>query len=302
MLAVRAFEAAARHGSFVRAAAELFVSAGAVGHQVRVLEEWLGGDLFTRLPRSVELTDMGRRYYLDVRAVLEELERASLAVRRAQDDEELTVTAMPSFVTRWLMPRLGDFRAQHPSVEVRLLASVPPVDFARDRVDLAIRLGPGPYPGVVAEPLMAEVFYAVAQPQLCAAIRSKEEVLQHTLLHDEYEPRIPEQVDWTRWCAAQEMKVPARRLRQGLRFSHTYLALDAAAAGQGVAVASHVLCGDALRSGALARVPARPVAGPYRYHMLLPRGGGARPAVSAFCDWLRTEAALSSETEEARSA
>lgn len=297
--AVRAFEAAARHGSFARAGAELFVSAGAVGHQVRALEDWLGTPLFTRHARSVELTETGRRYFLEVRTLLEELERVSLALRRSQDDAEVTVTAMPSFVTRWLMPRLGAFRALHPEVEVRLLASVPPVDFARDRVDLAIRLGAGPYPGVAAEVLLGERFHAVAQPSLAARVRKAEDVLTHTLLHDEYEPRIPEQVDWARWCAVQGLQVPARRLRQGLRFSHTYLTLDAAAAGQGIAVASDVLCGDALRAGTLARVPAPPVAGPYQFHLLAPRPAAARPAVSAFSAWLRQEAARFSQTAAA---
>ncbi len=289
MPAVRAFEAAARHGSFARAGTELFVTAGAVGHQVRQLEKWLAVSLFQRGARSVELTDAGRRYFVEVRELLEQLERVSADLRHAADAAEVTVSAMPSFVTRWLMPRLGAFRQRHPGIEVRLLASVPPVDFARDRVDIAIRLGTGPYPGLLSEPLLDETFRAVAQPALCQQWRTPSDVLRATLLHDEYEPRIPEQVDWPRWCAAQKLR-PSARLRQGLRFSHSYLALDAAAAGQGVALTSDVLAADAVRAGLLALAPGTPVRGPYRYHLLAHRAAGTRPQVSAFCEWLRAEA------------
>ncbi len=291
MLAIRAFEAAARHVSFARAGDELCITAGAVGHQVRLLEQWLGRALFVRRPRAIELTEVGHRYFVDVRALLQELERASLSLRDAADDTEVTVSAMPSFVTRWLMPRLGRFRTRHPQIEVRLLASVPPVDFAKDRVDLAIRLGVGAYAGLTSEVLLTETCHALAHPALGARIGRVADVLSCTLLHDEYEPRIAQQVDWPRWCQAQGLHASARRLRQGLRFSHTYLTLDAAAAGQGLAVASDVLAGDALEQGRLVRVAGAPVRGPYQYHLVRPQASGARPPVDAFCDWLRQEAA-----------
>lgn len=301
LLSVRAFEAAARHGSFARAAEELFVSAGAIGHQVRLLEEWLGSPLFLRRARSVDLTETGRRYFVEVRPLLEELEKASLAFRSAEDANEVTVTAMPSFVTRWLMPRLGDFRERFPQIEVRLLASVPPVDFARDRVDLAVRLGAGPYGHAVAtEVLLPETFHVVGSLASCAAVRKPFDVLGQTLLHDEYEPRIPDQVDWARWCADHRLKVPAHRLRQGLRFSHTYLTLDAAAAGQGLAVASDVLAGDAIAQGRLSRAALEPVSGPYSYHLLVPRPALERRPVTAFCGWLREQANSFRETAAVR--
>ncbi|WP_436023615.1 transcriptional regulator GcvA [Trinickia sp. LjRoot230] len=295
MLAIRAFEAAARHASFAKAAAELCVSAGAVSHQVRQLEDWCGAPLFVRGARSVELTEAGSRYFLEVRAMLERLERTSLELRESVNSAEVTVSAMPSFVTRWLMPRLGGFRQRHPDIEVRLLASVPPVDFIRDRVDVAIRLGAGPYPGLLAEPLLTETFCAVAQPALCRRWRTMADVLTAILLHDEFEPRIPEQIDWPRWVAAQGQAAKQSRLRQGLRFSHTYLTLDAAATGQGVAIASDVLAADAVRTRSLAIAPGTPIAGPYQYHLLTHRTAIARPQVGAFCDWLRVEAQIHSE-------
>ncbi|MBA2676015.1 transcriptional regulator GcvA [Ramlibacter sp.] len=307
LAAVRAFEAAARHASFSRAGEELCVSPGAVGHQVRQLEDWLGVMLFARGPRSVALTEAGRRYFGEVRELLQELERASLALKDHGASDEVTVTAMPSFVTRWLMPRLGSFREQHPAVEVRLLASVPPVDFAAERVDVAIRLGTGPYAGLEAAPLLRETYWPVCSPAMARRLRAPRDLLAQTLLHDEHEPRIPEQVDWPRWFAAQEAAHKAARqvahppaaLRQGLRFSHSYLTLDAAAAGQGVAVASDVLAADAVRQGLLAVAPGTGVRGPYRYWLLTTRAAAARPQVGAFCDWLRAQARAFARTGRA---
>ncbi|WP_438999880.1 transcriptional regulator GcvA [Variovorax beijingensis] len=291
MLSVRAFEAAARHGGFAKAAAELFVSPGAVAHQVRQLEEWLGVELFARLPRSVELTDAGRAYRASVEQVLEDLERASAELRRHADDNEVTVTAMPSFVTRWLMPRLGQFRAINPQIEVRVLASVPPAEFVRDRVDVAIRLGAGPYPGLTAEPLLDEHFFPVAAPALLAehgAFASPRDLLGMVLLHDEFEPRIPEQIDWVRWFKAQGVLVPKRLQIPRLRFSHSYLTLDAAASKQGVAMASDVLASDAVGQGLLAMAWPGAVAGPYRYHLLQNKLSSApRRPVQCFVEWVR---------------
>lgn len=290
---LRAFDAAARHGGFVKAGEELFVSPGAIGHQIKLLEEWLGVALFLRRPRSVELTEYGRNYHAQLKPLLEELERASLEMRRQAQSAEVTVSAMPSFVTRWLMPRLGRFRAAHPDIEVRLLASVPPVDFARDRVDLAVRLGMGPYPGVVSQPLLCETFFAVASPALLARLPrplKAPHLSGLTLLHDEFEPRIPDQIDWPRWLHAQGAKQQSRAVGQGLRFSHTYLALDAAASGQGLAVASDVLAGDAIRNGMLAIAFGHPVTGPYRYHLICSPSAAARPQVACFSQWICDEA------------
>ena len=172
-----------------------------------------------------------------------------------------------------------------------MLGSVPPVDFARDHVDLAIRLGVGTYPGLVSDMLLPETYHAVAHPSLAAQVSSPADVTAFPLLHDEYEQRIPAQVDWPRWCAAQGLQVPAQRLRQGLRISHTDLTPDAGAAGAGLAVASDVLAGEALKLGQLQCLPGAPVKGPYRYYLVHPPAAAHRPQVQAVCDWLRQEAA-----------
>lgn len=301
LLSLRAFDAAARHRGFAKAGEELCVSPGAIGHQVKLLEQWMGVQLFLRKPRSVELTGPGLAYHAQLRPLLEELERASLEVKHQAQSSEVTVTAMPSFVTRWLMPRLGRFRAAHPEIEVRLLASVPPVDFARDRVDVAVRLGAGPYPGLSSKVLLDETFYAVASPSLLAQ-SPKPLKLSHlsgmTLLHDEFEARIPEQIDWLRWLQLQGATGRSRAAGKGLHFSHTYLTLDAAVAGQGLAVASDVLAGDAIRAGALVIALGRPVAGPYRYHLIADPAVARRPQVAHFTQWLCDEAAAFSQARK----
>lgn len=288
--AVRAFEAAARHGGFQRAGEELHVSAGAVAHQVKQLEAWLGVILFQRLPRGVVLTPAGQQYAQALRPLLDGLADASEAVRQRGDERVVTVTSVPTLVARWLMPRLGRLRQQHPEIDMRVLASLHPVDFAREGVDVAIRLGTGPYPGLVADVLMEEWFSAVCSPAFLAAapeLRTPADLPRFPLLHDEMEPRIPEEIDWARW-----LRHFGVAYRGGTRpsFSHTYLTLEAAANGQGVAIAGEPFIAEDLRSGRLVRLFPERVRGPYRFHLLRPTHAEARPAVSAFCNWIRNEA------------
>lgn len=293
--AIRAFEAAARHGGFQSAGEELHVSAGAVAHQVKQLETWLGVTLFQRLPRGVALTPAGRRYAEALRPLLAGLAEASEAVKRHGDERVVTVTSVPSLVARWLMPRLGRLREQHPEIDMRVLASLHPADFAREGVDVAIRLGTGPYPGLKSDVLLEERFSAVCSPAFKAAardLRTPADLLRHPLLHDEVEMRIPDEVSWARWL--QEFGVhysgPARP-----SFSHTYLTLEAAANGQGVAIAADAFIEEDLRSGRLVRLFPQRVLGPYRFHLLRLPDAETRPAVKAFCDWIQAEALASSD-------
>lgn len=288
--AIRAFEAAARHGGFHAAAEELHVSAGAVAHQVKQLESWLGVMLFQRLPRGVVLTPAGRQYAQALRPLLAGMADASEAVKRQGDENVVTVTSVPSLVARWLMPRLGRLRQRHPEVDMRVLASLHPVDFAHEGVDVAIRLGTGPYPGLQCDVLLEEWFSAVCSPSFKAAapdLREPPDVLRYPLLHDEHEMRIPEEVNWPRW-----LKAFGIAYKGGTRpsFSHTYLTLEAAANGQGIAVAAEPFIAEDVRSGRLVRLFPERVLGPYRFHLLRPLEAEARPAVKAFCDWIREEA------------
>lgn len=293
LAALRAFEAAVRHGGFARAAEELALTPNAVAHQVRQLEAALDMRLFERHPRGVVATPAGRAYAAALADTFAQIAEATREVQARSDLRVVTVTAMPSLVSRWLMPRLTRLAAAHPDVEVRILATVAPVDLPRGDADVAIRLGAGPYPGLADEPLMVEDFVAVASPAFVAAhpeLRQPADLLQLPLLHDEMVAGIPEQVDWGRWLKA--VGVPPPRRLAGHLFSHTYLTLEAAIAGQGVAVASRPMLGDALRCGRLQVLfGGCAVRGPYRYHLLRLPGAEMRPAVAAVCEWIRGEVA-----------
>lgn len=286
---LHAFEAAARHRGFQRAGEELHVSAGAIAHHVKQLEEWVGLNLFQRQARGVTLTAAGQRYADALRPILNNLTEVSEAARRQDDDRVVTVSSTTSLVTRWLMPRLGRLRDLHPEIELRVLASTPVVDFARDGVDVAIRLGPGHYPGLTVDLLLDEWFCAVCSPAYLSAagnLRSPADLLRHVLLHDEPEARLPDEVDWARWLQACGVSYAGG---SGPRFSHTYLSLEAAASGQGVAIAAEPLIAADLKAGRLVRLFQQRVQGPYRYYLLRTEQAEARPAVRAFCRWVIAE-------------
>ena len=163
--AIRAFEAAARHENFSRAADELFVTHGAVSHQVRALEEELGVQLFTRNGKRLCLTDAGMRYAQQIRTALMVIADATRDVRASDRDRRLVVSMLSSFAARFITPRIGTFIERHPEIDVELQSTNSLTDFARDDVDIAIRFGQGNYPAHV-EPLFDEVFFPACAPTL----------------------------------------------------------------------------------------------------------------------------------------
>ena len=230
--AVRAFEAAARLGGFNAAGAELNVSANAVGRLVKILEDSLGVPLFRRLPRGVVVTEAGGRYLARVGTLLDQLGEATVDLQRLETSRVLTVSAMPSMVSRWLIPRLGRLTERHPDLDVRIVAKVPRTDFAREEIDVAIRTGRGFFDGLRSDLLMREDFLPVCSPELLSRgppLRQPADLAHHVLLHDEfeYERRLPNPVDWARWLAANGItNVDAQR---GLRSSFSHMTLQAAA-------------------------------------------------------------------------
>ena len=291
--AVRAFEAAARLGGFNAAGVELHVSANAVGRLVKILEDWLGVALFRRLPRGVAVTEAGGRYLKRVGTLLEQLAEATADLQRLETSRVLTVSAMPSMVSRWLIPRLGRLTERYPELDVRILASVAPTYFAREEVDVAIRTGPGSHHGLRSDLLMHEDFYPVCSPELLLRgppLRQPADLAHHVLLHDEWEPRIPEQIDWTRWLAA--IGTTGVDVERGLRFSFSHMTLQAAAAGQGIALASTAFLADDLSTGRLVRpLGDLAVRGPYGYFIVCPEATADREKVVMFRDWALAEAA-----------
>jgi LysR family glycine cleavage system transcriptional activator len=290
--ALRAFEAAARHLSFERAGDEIAVTASAVGQQVKQLEAWLGKPLFTRLPsKGVALTQLGQRYSASITEALDILHEATARAVKPESSQSLTVSTIPSFAIAWLIPRLGSLKERHPDLEIRVSVSMDKTDFVRDDVDVAIRFGRGAYPGLRTDLLVEETFFPVCSAALLNdahhPLREPADLLHHTLLHES--AGIPDYVTWERWLAAVGIK--GADTAHGPRFSHTFLALQAAASGQGVALATNVLIGDYLEAGRLVRPFRQEVKGSYQYYVVCPEANADRPAIAAFRAWLMDEAA-----------
>jgi LysR family glycine cleavage system transcriptional activator len=289
---LRAFEAAARHLSFERAGDEIAVTASAVGQQVKGLEAWLGVPLFVRLPsKGVALTPAGERYAATLTGLLDELNEATARVMRSEASRVLTVSTLPSFASSWLIPRLGSLKARHPDLELRVSISTGKTDFAREDVDVAIRWGKGDYPGLRTDLLMEETFFPVCSMALRddpeRPLREPRDLVHHTLLH-EIPEGVPDYMTWPRWLAA--VGVEEADVERGPRFSHTFLSLQAAASGQGVALATNVLIGDYLEAGRLVRPFPHQVKGAYQYYVVCPEATAERPAIAAFRSWLLDEA------------
>ena len=294
--AVRAFEAAARLGGFNAAGAELNVSANAVGRLVKLLEDSLGVALFRRLPRGVVVTKAGEHYLAGIGRLLDQLAEATADLKRLETSSVLTVSAMPSMVSRWLIPRLGRLTERHPDLDVRLVAKVPRTDFAREEIDVAIRTGAGSYDGLRSDLLLREDFFPVCSPELLSRgppLRDPADLAHHVLLHDEFdhERRQPNQVNWARWLAATGMtNIDARR---GLRFSYSHMTLQAAVAGQGIALASSALLADDLATGRLVRpFGDLAVPGPNRFSVVCPEATAEREKIAMFREWALAEATM----------
>jgi LysR family glycine cleavage system transcriptional activator len=245
--ALRAFEAAARRASFKAAAGELLVTPTAISHQLRQLEAWLGVRVLDRSPRSVTLTAAGAELYEAVAAGLSEIGRVASRLRHGAAPAALTLSSTSGFLSQWLVPRLADLPRVVPGVDLRLQAADAVVELHAGRVDIAIRYGKGPYPGVHATALREDGFVAVCSPQL--AMSRAADLRRARLLHVEGR-RVPRPApSWERWCA--HAGITGVNTDAGLRFTDGLHAVQAAIAGQGVALTSQVLVSDALASGLL---------------------------------------------------
>jgi len=299
---LRAFEAAARHLSFEKAGDEIAVTASAVGQQVKALEAWIGRPLFLRQPsRGVALTPLGERYAAAVTDALNRLDEATAQVLRPETSHVITVSCMPSLASNWLIPRLGAFRERHPGIDVRVSVSTRLTDFAREDVDVAIRFGRGGYTGLRTDLLMEETFFAVCSAALAGdprhPLRRPDDLRHHSLVHEVVE-EVPDYITWDRWL--QAAGVEGVDTSRGPRFSHTYLCLQAAASGQGVALATNVLIGDYLDAGRLVRPFPHQIKGAYQYYVVSPEASADRPAVKAFRAWLLDEAGAQAQAEAMR--
>lgn len=292
--AIRAFEAAARHLSFTKAAEELFVTQAAISHQIKGLEESLGVQLFRRFNRRLMLSDAGQAYLPPLSAAFDQIARATDRLCTAEETGSLKVSVLPSFAAKWLLPRLSCFRERHPDIDVLVSANNTLADFGRDGVDIAIRYGWGNYPGLIVEHFMDDVVFPVCSPKLLETgppLREPADLKHHTLLHDP--TNSDESKDWDSWLKiAGVTGVDSSR---GPGFTDASMVLQAAIEGQGVALGRSALMGNDLDAGRLVQPFGPSVPSPYRYFVVFPPSGAERPKVTAFHDWLFEEAALEKE-------
>ncbi len=283
--ALRAFEAAARHLSFTRAAGELHVTQAAVSHQVKALEEHLGRKLFRRLNRALLLTDDGQAYLPSISRAFTLLNDATNDLLTKQAPGPLTVSALPSFAARWLVPRLGRFRQIRPDIDLRIDPSAELSDFAGGDVDVGIRYGRGKYPGMRADWLMTEDIFPVCSPALLEGphpLRDPRDLQHQVLLHDDGHG------DWRTWllAAGVDRVDPAR----GPIFTDSSMLIQAAMAAQGVALARGVVAADELAAGRLVRPFTLSLSTAYAYYLVCPVNTAEQPKIAAFRDWLLDEA------------
>lgn len=274
--ALRAFESAARHLSFTRAAQELNVTQAAVSQQVRQLEERLGAPLFKRLPRGLGMTDEG----MALRPVLTDaFDRIEAVLRQFEGGhfhEVLTVGVVGTFAVGWLMPRMKAFQDAHRFVELRLLTHNNVVDLAAEGLDLAIRFGDGTWPGLVASHLLEAPLSVLCAPEIAERLQGPEDLADETLL------RSYRADDWPNWFAAAG--IPPRPVR-GPVFDSSRLMVEAAVQGDGIALAPPVMFEQELRTGRLVRPFAIEVkAG--SYWLVWQKSKAETPAMRAFGEWI----------------
>jgi LysR family glycine cleavage system transcriptional activator len=281
--ALEAFEAAMRHKSFTRAAAELSLTQGAISHQIRLLEAHLGLPLFFRSPTGIEPTGSASAFLPFVEDALRALRGGQERLARAAAPGVLTVSVSPSFAAKWLVPRLGRFLRAQPSIDLRLGATFRHVDLAADGIDMAIRHGDGRWPGLEVERLADELYLPVCAPGLVASLHRPGDLAAATLLHDR---------DRTRWAAWLGLAGVEQALAErGPVLDQASLVIDAAVAGDGVALARTSLAALDLAAGRLAVPFGPPLRGDRPYWVLSRPAARRRPDVKAFRAWLLAEAA-----------
>jgi LysR family glycine cleavage system transcriptional activator len=278
--AIKAFEAAARHGSFTRAAVELSVTHGAVSRQIRSLEDWLDVKLFVRTSRNAIPTEAGAALLNEAGPALDRLAAAAERVRARRFQQSLRVAALPTFAMRWLIPRLPAFQRDHPDIEVRLITASTAAEQFQMEADVVLS-GPARRPGWIAERFMGEARLPLLSPDLRKRrpLRRPADLTRHTLLHSETMRDA-----WPRWLAAAGLSQLAPERDQV--FEHFYFAIQAALDGLGVIMGPIALVEKELRSGRLVMPWPEPALRSRGYFMHVPESRRDAPAVAALRQWL----------------
>lgn len=284
--ALKAFESAARHESFTRAAEELCVTQGAVSHQVKALEATLGAKLFNRERQRLSITEAGREYLAVVRDAFDRIALGTARLTQRQMSGVLTVSTSPDFAAKWLVHRLGRFADMHPEIDLRISATMHHVDFAREDVDMAVRHGDGSFPGLDAVQLCGERLFPVCSPHLVADANGAlppAAALTLPLLH------LDDRSGWSKWLAAAGVHAP--EMPPGLIMNRTSMLIDAAISGRGLALARTTLAAWDLINGRLIAPFAETLPISKTYWIVAPRATAKLPKIETFRQWLLQEAA-----------
>ena len=284
---LKAFEAAARHESFTRAAEELCVTQGAVSQQVKALEEGLALKLFNRERQRLVITEAGRDYLTVVRDALDRIAVGTERLLRRQNAGVLTVSTSPDFAAKWLVHRLGHFAEANSGIDLRVSATLHHVDFAREEVDLAVRHGDGNWSGLDTVQLSSEKLFAVCSPKLLGAGRKRlgkpADILKFPLIH------LDSRADWTKWLRAVDVQDAGSA--HGPVLNRASMVIDAAINGQGVALARTTLAAWDLINGRLVRPFPDTLPLSKTYWIVCPKATSNVPKIVTFRNWLLAEAA-----------
>ena len=288
--ALRAFEASARHLSFVKASEELSVTPAAVSHQVKRLEEYLGLPLFRRLRRGLLLTETGQSLLPELREVFLGLDKAMERVIDSGSRGSITLSVAPTFAVMWLIPRVQKFYTLHPEIDVRISTSLGLVDFQRDDFDAAIRLGSGQWFGLEAIKLFDESVTPMCSPRLLEgpdALKCPDDLRKHVLLHNhsmDYDPDAP---TWESWLAtAGASEVDASR---GTHFSLPDHGLQASIDGAGVVLGWRSLAAKDVAAGRVVEPFDLTLSLGSSFYLVYPEAHSLRPNITALRDWLMQE-------------
>lgn len=284
LAAIRVFEAAARHGSFTKAAEELSMTQAAVSYQIKLLEERIGSPLFLRRPRQVLLTEVGARLSPVISEAFDMM-RAAIAATRENADGILTITTIPTFAANWLVPRLGSFQLAHPALAVRLQATREVVDFSRQDADVGIRSGSGRWSGMIAHKIFDADFTPMLSPALAASIggvKTPDDLLRLPIVD-------PSDPWWKLWFSAAGIAEPDLRGDPRSGFGDQHLEGKAVIAGQGVGILTPAFYETELEQGQLIQPFDIVGTADHFYWLVYPESRRNVPKIRAFRDWLLSQ-------------
>jgi glycine cleavage system transcriptional activator len=277
---LKAFESAARFLSFTKAANELFVTQAAISHQIKILEDFLGVELFKRKNRALELTEFGKAYYVDITKILHRLVEATDKLLSLKSDKHLTISVPQTFGIQWLVPRFSEFNKLHPDIEVRLKGVDQDEGLLSQDIDIAIYYGRGNWDNLQVDRLVEEKLLVLAAPKLLAEkpIHDYQDLKHHTLLH------IHTRDNWQ--YMADYLPCDELNIQQGPIFSHTFMALQAAIHAQGVVLANRILAQQELDNGNLALVFDTNLRDPKSFYVVNHLDNSSDERIIAFRSWI----------------